>query len=250
MAKTGTSRKNKKPTQSTAQSSGGSARQVLRSAGRWAVRGIAVVCVFVLLITLVYRFVPVPITPYMLAERVRHGSLEKDWVPAEDIAPVMMRAAVAAEDANFCLHWGFDMAAIRGVIESGQSRGASSISQQVAKNVFLWQGRSWPRKALEALMTPVVEAFWPKRRILEIYLNVAEFDRGVFGVEAAAQHYFGISAKELAPWQAGRLAAILPDPKGRSASQPSNFVTGRADAIVDGAATIQADGRADCFERA
>lgn len=216
---------------------------------KWSVRGLLALCGVVVLMTLLYRFVPVPATPYILAERFLHGSLEKDWVPAEQIAPVMLRAAVAAEDANFCAHWGFDMKAIRAVIDSGQSRGASSISQQVAKNVYLWQGRSWPRKALEALLTPVVEAAWQKRRILEVYLNVAEFDRGVFGVEAAAQSYFGISAADLSPRQAALLAAILPDPKNRSAAQPSAFVSSRAEAIADGAATILADGRAACFEQ-
>ena len=109
----------------------------------------------------------------------------------------MGRSAVAAEDANFCLHWGFDMAAIREAVEEGGTRGASTISQQVVKNVFLWHGRSWVRKAMEAVMTPVVELVWTKRRILEVYLNVAEFDEGVFGVQAAAQHYFGVSMRRI-----------------------------------------------------
>ena len=169
-------------------------------------------------------------------------------MPIDSIAPVMARSVVAAEDANFCLHWGFDMAAIREALEDGAGRGASTLSQQTVKNVFLWHGRSWPRKALEALMTPVVELIWSKRRIVEVYLNVAEFDTGVFGVEAAARHYFGVSAADLSPVQAARLAAILPDPKNRSASQPSAFVRQRAAAILDGAETIRQDGRAACFE--
>jgi monofunctional biosynthetic peptidoglycan transglycosylase len=159
----------------------------------------------------------------------------------------MARSAVAAEDANYCLHWGFDMAAIREAIDRGGTRGASTIPQQVVKNVYLWHGRSWLRKALEAGLTPAVELVWSKRRILEVYLNVAEFDRGVFGVEAAARHYFGVGASELTPVQAARLAAILPDPKGRSASDPSPFVRQRAASILDGAETIRVDGRADCF---
>jgi monofunctional biosynthetic peptidoglycan transglycosylase len=162
----------------------------------------------------------------------------------------MARAAVAAEDANFCLHWGLDVSAIRDAIDAGGNRGASTISQQVVKNAYLWHGRSWLRKALEALMTPLMEAVWSKRRVLEIYLNVAEFDEGVFGVEAAAQQYFGVPAAELSPVQAARLAAILPDPKGRSAAQPSDFVRRRAASILDGAETIRRDGRAACFERA
>jgi monofunctional biosynthetic peptidoglycan transglycosylase len=167
----------------------------------------------------------------------------------ENIAPVMARSVVAAEDANYCLHWGFDMGAIRDALEDGGNRGASTISQQMVKNLYLWHGRSWPRKALEAILTPMVELIWSKRRILEVYLNVAEFDKGVFGVEAAARHYFEVSAAGLGPVQASRLAAILPDPKGRSAKDASAFVKRRAKQIAEGAATIGADGRAGCFER-
>ena len=159
----------------------------------------------------------------------------------------MARSAVAAEDANFCLHWGLDLTAIRAALDQGGTRGASTISQQVVKNVFLWQGRSWLRKALEAGLTPVMEALWSKRRVLEVYLNIAEFDEGVFGVEAAAQHYFGVSAADLSDLQAARLAAVLPDPKGRSASDPGPLVRQRTGQIIDGAATIAADGRDDCF---
>jgi len=116
------------------------------------------------------------------------------------------------------------------------------------KNVYLWHGRSWPRKALEAAITPIVEIMWPKRRVIEVYLNVAEFDEGVFGVAAAARHYFGVAPSELSAVQAARLAAVLPDPKGRSASRPSAWLRKRASGIMDGAATIDRDGRADCFE--
>jgi len=174
-------------------------------------------------------------------------SIEHDWVPIEDIAPVMARAVVAAEDANFCLHWGLDMNAIRDAVDRGRG-GASTISQQVVKNVFLWHGRSWPRKAIEAVWTPLTEAIWSKRRIVELYLNVAEFDEGVFGVQAGARHYFGVDAANLTSTQAARLAAILPAPKNRSASNPSSFTRERATAILSGAATIAADGRSDCFE--
>ncbi|MDF0601157.1 monofunctional biosynthetic peptidoglycan transglycosylase [Psychromarinibacter sp. C21-152] len=205
----------------------------------------------VMLIIAVVAFFAVfnpPFTPYILSEGRRLGDIQREWVDIERIAPVMGRSVVAAEDANFCLHWGFDVSAIRAAIADGGNRGASTVSQQVVKNVFLWHGRSWLRKALEAAITPVMEAIWPKRRILEVYMNMVEFDEGVFGVEAAAQHYFGVSAAELTASQAARLAAILPDPKGRSASTPSAFVTRRAASIRDGAATIRADGRAACFE--
>ncbi len=194
-----------------------------------------------------YAVLPVPTTPYMLSERLRLGGVEHEWVPIEDISVDLQRAAVAAEDANFCLHWGFDMAAIRAAIDAGATRGGSTISQQTVKNAFLWHGRSWPRKALEAVITPLMEALWTKRRILEVYLNIAEFDEGVFGAEAAARHHFGVSAADLTPTQAARLAAVLPAPQDRSAVNPSDFVQRRTAAIRDGAATIRADGRDACF---
>jgi monofunctional biosynthetic peptidoglycan transglycosylase len=220
----------------------------VRTARRWFLRGLLGLAVFVALMIGLYAVVNPPVTPYMLGERMRGEAIRYDWVPMERIAPVMARSVVAAEDANFCLHWGFDMEAIREAIEEGGQRGASTIPQQTVKNVYLWHGRSWPRKAMEAALTPLVELVWSKRRILEVYLNVAEFDRGVFGVEAASRHYFGVSAADLTPMQAARLAAVLPDPKGRSASEPSRFVRNRAASIADGAATIRADGRAACFE--
>lgn len=224
-------------------------RLTLKRLRRWLLRGLAGgIGVFALLI-LLFAIVPPPINLYQLQESWRLGGIEKDWVSWDEIAPVMGRAAVAAEDANFCSHWGFDMTAIRQAIEAGSNRGASTISQQVVKNVFLWQGRSWPRKAMEAALTPAVELVWSKRRILEVYLNVAEFDEGVFGVQAAARHYFGVDAKDLTPTQAARLAAVLPDPKNRSASKPSDFVRKRTRQILSGAETIAADGRSACFER-
>ena len=188
-----------------------------------------------------------PTTPYMLSESRRLGGVAQEWVPIEDIAPVMARSAVAAEDANFCTHWGLDLVAIRAALEAGGERGASTISQQVVKNVFLWHGRSWARKALEALLTPVVELVWSKRRILEVYLNVAEFGEGVFGVESASRAWFGIPAADLSAAQAARLAAVLPDPKGRSATEPTPYLRRRAADIADGAATIDRDGRTGCF---
>ncbi len=225
-------------------------RGPLRRVMLWLVRGILGAVALMLAVILLFGFVPPPMNIYQWQESRRLGGLERTWVGWDEIAPVMARSVVAAEDANFCLHWGFDMNAIRLAIEEGSNRGASTLSQQVVKNVFLWQGRSWVRKALEAMMTPVVEFVWTKRRILEVYLNVAEFGTGVFGVEAAARHHFGVKASELTPTQAARLAAVLPNPKERNAGKPSAFVRKRAAGIVDGAATIQADGRADCFEDA
>ena len=206
------------------------------------------VALFYFVLILLFSFVTPPGNIYQWQEGWRLDGIQRDWVDMQDIAPEMARSAVAGEDANFCLHWGFDMTAIREAIDAGGARGASTISQQVVKNVFLWQNRSWVRKAMEAALTPVVELFWSKQRILEVYLNEAEFAEGVFGVQAAAQHYFGVDARDLTATQSARLAAILPDPKGRNAAKPSAFVRSRARQIISGADTIKADGRAACFE--
>ncbi len=215
---------------------------------RWALRTVVGLAAVFVALVLIYSVVNPPVTHTIWLEWRRLGKVERDWVAIEEISPVMARSVVAAEDANFCLHWGFDVEAIRDALEDGGSRGASTITQQVVKNVFLWQGRSWVRKALETTMTPVVEIVWSKQRILEIYLNVAETGSGVFGVEAAAQKYYGVSAAKLSPVQAARLAAILPSPRNRSVTDPSVRTRRRAASILDGAATIRADGRADCFE--
>lgn len=196
---------------------------------------------------LLYRFVPPPGGIYMLQEYRRLGEIQREWVPMERIAPVMARSVIAAEDANFCLHWGFDMAEIRRVIAQGSNRGASTLTQQTAKNVFLWHGRNFTRKGLESGFTLLIEGLWPKRRTLEIYMNIAEFDTGVFGVEAAARHYFQTTAADLTPLQAARLAAVLPAPQTRDAANPTQFLRNRTASIMDGAATIARDGRAACI---
>lgn len=221
---------------------------LLRRIWLWVKRGVLGLAAFYSVLIILFSFLPPPINLYQATEALRLGGIKKDWVSWEEIAPDMGRSIVAAEDANFCLHWGFDIAAIREAVQDGGARGASTLTQQVTKNVFLWQGRSYLRKALEALMTPLVELVWSKQRILEVYMNVAEFDEGVFGVQAAAQHYFGVDAADLSALQAARLAAVLPDPKGRSASKPSAFVKRRTGSIMSGAETIAADGRADCFD--
>ena len=208
---------------------------------------IGVVLVLAFAWVALYRFVPPPGGIYMAQEYRRLGEIQRDWVPMERIAPVMARSVIAAEDANFCLHWGFDMNEIRRVIEQGSNRGASTLTQQTAKNVFLWHGRNFLRKGLESGFTLMIEALWPKRRIVEVYLNIAEFDEGVFGIEAAARHYFRTTAADLTPVQAARLAAVLPAPKSRNAANPSQFVRNRAASIMDGAATIARDGRANCL---
>jgi len=221
---------------------------LLRRIRLWLWRGLVGVAVFYGVLIVLFSFVPPPINIYQAQEAWRLGGIEKDWVGWDEIAPVMARSVVAAEDANYCLHWGFDMAAIREAIEEGGARGASTLSQQVVKNTFLWHGRSYLRKAMEAAITPVIELLWSKQRILEVYLNTAEFAEGVFGVQAAAQHHFGVDAADLSALQAARLAAVLPNPKDRSASEPSSFVRKRTRAILSGAETIDVDGRAGCFQ--
>jgi monofunctional biosynthetic peptidoglycan transglycosylase len=221
---------------------------LLRRIRLWLWRGLVGVAAFYGVLIVLFSFVPPPINIYQAQEAWRLGGIEKDWVGWDEIAPVMARSVVAAEDANYCLHWGFDMAAIREAIEEGGARGASTLSQQVVKNTFLWHGRSYLRKAMEAAITPVIELLWSKQRILEVYLNTAEFAEGVFGVQAAAQHHFGVDAADLSALQAARLAAVLPNPKDRSASEPSSFVRKRTRSILSGAETIDVDGRAGCFQ--
>lgn len=214
----------------------------------WAIKWGFRLGVILVLVVLGLRWINPPMTYLMWDERARLGSITRVWVNIDDISPHMQRAAVAAEDANFCTHWGFDIEAIRQVWEAGAARGASSISQQTAKNVFLWPQRSWLRKGLEAGFTALIEGLWGKRRILEVYLNVAEFDEGVFGVEAAAQRYFSTGADALSLQQASRIAMVLPSPRTRNAGRPSAGMAKRARSIASGAETIATDGRSACFD--
>lgn len=218
-----------------------------RRVARLLFRGVVLVVLIAAFLTLVFKIFNPPTTPYMFSESRRLGGISQEWASLDEIAPVMARSAVAAEDANFCLHWGLDVKAIEAALDAGGTRGASTISQQVVKNVFLMQDRSWIRKAIEALWTPMTEVIWSKRRILELYLNVAEFGEGVFGVQAGAQYYFGVDAADLSALQAARLAAVLPNPKERNAANPTSYLRKRTKSIMDGAATIAADGRAGCF---
>ncbi|TLP65721.1 monofunctional biosynthetic peptidoglycan transglycosylase [Parasedimentitalea maritima] len=237
--------KTKKTKKSKGKKSVSQPRRWLR---RWVLRAVLAFVGLIGFLILLYSVVNPPTTHTMWSEKHRLGDVDQEWVPLEDIAPVMARSAVAAEDARFCQHWGIDIRAVRAALDEGSQRGGSTISQQVVKNVFLWQERSWLRKALETLITPAVEAVWSKRRILEVYLNVAEMGEGIFGVEAASRHYFSVGPDQLNSRQAALLAALLPAPKSRSASDPSAAVQSRAVQIADGAATIRADGRSKCFE--
>lgn len=219
---------------------------------KWLFRAVLAVLVLALIWVAAYRFINPPGGLYMASESWRLGGISRDWQGIGDIDPDLPLAVMAAEDANFCAHNGFDFDAIRDALEAraeGRSlRGGSTLSQQVAKNVFLWHDRSWLRKGLEAGFTVLIELTWPKRRIVEVYLNMAEFGEGVFGAEAAARHYFDRSAADLTLTQAARLAAILPNPKERSASRPGNWTARRARSIAGGAETLRVSGRATCIE--
>lgn len=200
-----------------------------------------------IVLVLILRFVAPPTNIYQWQEARRLGPLKKEWVALDTLPAHVSLAAIAAEDSKFCSHWGFDLAAIRAALADGARRGGSTISQQTAKNVFLWQGRSWVRKGLEVGFTGLIEALWGKHRILEVYLNVAEFDTGVFGIEAAARHHFGVPAARLSPAQAAVLMAVLPDPKGRSAIAPSAATERRSAQIAAGARTLAAQARGGCI---
>lgn len=182
---------------------------------------IATVIVFHLAWIALYAVVAPQRSNLMLAYAVAGTPVKQTWMDLEDISPNLIKAVVMAEDAQFCRHWGVDFSAIREAIERADHRGprgASTISMQTAKNLFLWNGRSYVRKGLELPLTYAMEAFWSKRRMLEIYLNIVEWGPGVFGAEAAARHHFGRSAAKLSRDQAARLATALPNPRVRSAS--------------------------------
>jgi monofunctional biosynthetic peptidoglycan transglycosylase len=184
---------------------------------------------------LVYRFLPVPITPLMVIRLAEGEGLRKQWVSLNEVTPVLPQAVVAAEDNRFCEHFGFDWQELEGQIDAllagERARGASTITMQTAKNLFLWPGRDLVRKALEAWLTPQVELLLPKRRIVEVYLNVAEFGPGIYGAEAAARAYFDKPASALSTGEAALLAAILPSPREWSPARPTAYLQGRARTI-------------------
>ena len=207
---------------------------------KW-LRHIAAALFFVIVVipigaVLAYRFVPAPTTPLILATWLAEGSARQSWVPLSAMSANLVKAVIASEDGKFCSHFGFDFEAIEAALDynaSGQGvRGASTISQQTAKNLFLPPSRTWVRKGVEAYFTVLIEALWPKWRIMETYLNVIELGQGNFGVEAAAQSYFHKPAANLSEWEAARLAAVLPNPSGYSVLEPGPYVRGRTNRIV------------------
>ena len=190
-----------------------------------------------ILLTILYRWVNPPVTPLMVIRKVTIGApIEKEWKDLDEISPNMVKCAVASEDNNFLGHNGFDWIAIDRAIEERESgrrkRGASTISQQTAKNVFLWPKSSWVRKGCEVYFTFLIENIWNKERIMEVYLNVSEMGEGVYGAEAAAQHYFHTSAKKLTLQQSALITACYPNPLKRNPAKPTAYLNKRAGQII------------------
>jgi monofunctional glycosyltransferase len=225
-------------------------RRVIRRLLAWVVRLAAAFVVASLAAVAVYRFVDPPLTPLMVVRVVAGGvagrpvGITKRWVELEDMSPALLRAVLAAEDARFLVHRGVDFDAVRRAFawnarhHGRRLRGAGTITMQCARNVFLWQGRSWFRKALEAYLAGLLEVAWGKRRILEVYLNVIEWGDGLYGVEAAAERYFGVRASHVDTRQAALLAAALPNPRRSDPAAPSRWLSARAAVIEARAARI------------
>jgi len=205
-------------------------------------------------LTAVYRFVPPPIT-FLMVERLFEGhGLHRRWRPLSEMSPALPRAVIAAEDQRFCEHNGFDLDAIEKAMEHNERRpnrirGGSTISQQTAKNVFLWPQRSYVRKGLEAYFTLLIETIWGKPRIMEVYLNTVEWGPGVYGAEEAARRNFGVGANRLNPAQAARLAAILPSPLKWRAAHPGPYVQRRSRKVAAASGAVRRDGLMGCLAR-
>lgn len=197
-----------------------------------------ILLLFSLLIVLLFKWFPVPFTPLMAIRYFENPEekIQHSWVPRQEISRHLQLGVIASEDQNFVKHNGFDIEAIEKAIEDNRKgkrvRGASTISQQTAKNVFLWPGRNWLRKGLEVYFTFLIETFWSKERILEVYLNSIEMGRGIYGAEAASQHWFNKSAANLSVYEAAAIAAILPNPREYRANPVSNYINQRKNWIV------------------
>lgn len=200
-----------------------------------------------LILVIAFKWIPVPITATMIMDE---NSITKDWESLDNIDPNLVAAVIAAEDARFCSHSGFDAEAIgRAIVQNsrgGRLRGGSTITQQTAKNVFLWQGGGYFRKGLEAWFAFWIENVWGKRRIMEVYLNVAETGIGTYGAEAGAQRYFGHSAARLSADEASRMAAALPLPKQREVIAPQGWLLGHGNTIEARMAIVKRDGLDSC----
>lgn len=199
---------------------------------RWLLRALLFLFIFSIVLTLLYRFVPVPLTPLMVQRyfELEDGKIDKEWKSLDEISPNLPLAVITAEDQKFEDHLGFDLEAIEKAVKYNEKhkgkkvKGASTISQQTAKNVFLWPGRSWIRKGLEVYFTFLIELCWSKERIMEVYLNVIEMGPGVYGAEAAANYYFHKPAAKLSRSESAAIAAILPNPLRWSASKPTRYI--------------------------
>jgi monofunctional biosynthetic peptidoglycan transglycosylase len=224
-----------------------------RRALGWTSRALIVFLVGSLLWVGLYRFVPPLVTVTMLANAIDGRGITKDWMSLDEMSPNMARAAIAAEDGNFCTHHGFDFKAIQKAMESNfqgdrRIRGGSTISQQTAKNAFLWQNGGYFRKALEAWFTVLIELLWPKHRIMEVYLNLAETGIGTYGANAGAMRYFNHDASRLTRAEAARIAAVLPLPKKREAVSPKGFTRRYGDRIARRIGQVQRYGQDSCLK--
>ena len=216
----------------------------------WLFRIVISLILFSILWVLAYRFVPPPITATMLGDFFAGRGVSKDWMSLDEMDRDMVRAAIAAEDGKFCQHGGFDWDAIQDAAKrnasGGRIRGGSTISQQTAKNVFLWQGGGYPRKAAEAYFTFLIEKLWGKRRIMEVYLNVAETGIGTYGANAGSMRYFDHDASAMSPTEAARIAAVLPLPKKRGAIAPKGFTRRYGNTIAARIGQVRRDGLDAC----
>jgi monofunctional biosynthetic peptidoglycan transglycosylase len=217
----------------------------------WLVTGVFAFILLSILWVLLYRFVNPPFTFTMVGDRLSGRHVARDWMGIEAIDRDMVRAAIAAEDSKFCSHWGFDQDAIAAAMRRNARggsviRGGSTISQQTAKNAFLWQGGGYARKGLEAWFTLLIENLWGKRRIMEVYLNVAETGIGTYGVDAGAQRYFNHDASAMSRIEAARIAAVLPLPKKRGATAPKGFTRRYGNAIAARLGVVARDGLDRC----
>jgi monofunctional biosynthetic peptidoglycan transglycosylase len=217
------------------------------SIARFVAKAIAGFIVLTVVLVVAFKWLPVPVTATMLMDA---NGITKDWESLDNIDRNLVSAVIAAEDSRFCEHFGFDAEAIEQAVkenmEGGRIRGGSTISQQTAKNVFLWQGGGFFRKGLEAWFTFWIELVWGKQRIMEVYLNVAETGIGTYGAEAGSQRYFGHSAARLSPDEASRMAAALPSPKKRSVKNPGGWLARHGNSIERRIGIVRRDGLDAC----
>jgi monofunctional biosynthetic peptidoglycan transglycosylase len=229
-----------------------SRRSILARILRWLFATLLIFLVGSVLWVLAYRFINPPITFTQLGDLIEGNGARSAWMPIERIDRNMVRAAIAGEDSKFCSHHGFDAQAIEAAMRRNAAgghliRGGSTISQQTAKNAFLWQGGGYLRKGLEAWFTVLIEALWSKKRIMEVYLNIAETGIGTYGVNAGAQRYFGHDASDLTPVQAARMAAVFPLPKRRAANSPAGFTRRYGNLIAARIGTVGRQGLDRCI---